>query len=333
MHIPVSLSLSPSARARTHTHTHTGFRKVQFRDWYCFSCAPSLCQLSRINTLCCIKVLLTVRSCRSDCNYSRLHLRSKILNGPKQTATKWRKARGFACHPNLLNHLSQPDSIRIGSTSIPVPPPVHRLGVAPDHSPSNSTIQTSAKQIISNSEESVQSANVCWHDENACGALLLFHGLIAATVFWRTHLSIYSGNSRKKQQQKCSLSSLSVVKTWACFSASTYAPVASNLSKNQLQTFHHLFLFCTGSGWGPCWHSRFMFLQSCGPRSLAHQGATVWNKLPHVRNAASINSFKAALKTELFRPQTMYFLIQGVEIGMLTLLLNVCLCVCDRGLG
>ena len=68
----------------------------------------SLCQLSLITTLCCMKVLQMIYSYRrqvkcqisnkNDRLYSWLHFRSKILDDPKQTPVQWRWNRGSACH-------------------------------------------------------------------------------------------------------------------------------------------------------------------------------------------------------------------------------------------
>ena len=51
----------------------------------------------------------------------------------------------------------------------------------------------------------------------------------------------------KKLPKQRSPSSLQVIKTWTCFSASAYAPLASNPSTNQLQIFPICFSSVTGS--------------------------------------------------------------------------------------
>ena len=74
------------------------------------------------------------------------------------------------------------------------------------HSPSNSTFQTSAKQPISNSEESVQSVTFSLlmppkqkntHTKTHSCIPLFCQGLIITALFWLAAQSIFSGNFRK----------------------------------------------------------------------------------------------------------------------------------------
>ena len=111
-------------------------------------------------------------------------------------------------------------------------------------------------------------------------------------------------------------SGLLVIKTGTRFSASAYALLAFDLSKNQLQTFLHLFLFCTGSGLqhladilkidvpslqlrsssdSRMFQTPSVQTKSFGQRPFSYDGPPVCNKLPHnIRHASCITFFKAA---------------------------------------
>ena len=122
------------------------------------------------------QMMLSTQDCISD--LKSWMTQSKLKLNEENTEVLPVIPSKFKNHPSLLS-----DSICFTSTNIAISPLVHSLGSTLDQTLTFRQ-QISAKQLVSNHEESVQSASISllMRQKRLC-VLLLCNGLFSATVF------------------------------------------------------------------------------------------------------------------------------------------------------